>query len=332
MNPGYLACSGWVASAVGVAAQLGIADLLAEGARTSGDLAGATGMKEMPLRRVLHLLAAMDVFAEGPDGTFANTKDSEALRADHPHSVRAWCMLACGDYQRIFQGMAHTVRTGEPATPAVLGSALYPYLTGHPEAADIYDRAMEDVARPLAGVVVQSRDFSSVRTVVDIGGGRGTIVRGLLRALPHLTGVCFDRPDVCERAARDVEPALHGRLSYVGGDFFASVPPGADIYILKNVLHNWNDERGVALLRAVAAAMQGAAQSRLLIIEPVIGGGMPGLYRALDDLLQIVICEPGATPRSREDLSALATGAGYAVAEPRALSSGHMLIECAVRP
>ncbi len=330
MNPGYLACSGWVASAVGIAAELGIADLLAGGPRTSGELAIAAGVQEMPLRRVLHLLAAMDVFKEEPAGTFANTADSEVLRADHPQSVRSWCRLAAGDYQRIFHGMAHTVRTGEPATPAVLGSTLYQHLVADPSAADIYDRAMEDLARPLAGVLAGSRDFSQVQTVMDIGGGRGTIVRGLLRALPHLRGICFDRPDVCERAARDVEPGLRHRLTYAGGDFFVSIPGGADVYVLKNVLHNWGDERAIVLLRTVAAAMAASASSRLLIIEPVIGGKMPGLYRALDDLLQIVICEPGATPRSRDDLVRLAEAAGLQPTADQALSSGHFLIECRV--
>ena len=331
MNPGYLACSGWVASAVGVAAELRIADLLAAGPRTSTDLASAAGVEEMPLRRVLHLLAAMAVFAEAPAGTFANTADSELLRTDHPQSVRAWCLLASGTYQRIFHGMAHTVRTGQPATPKVLGSTLYQHLIADPEAAEIYDRAMEDLARPLAAVLAQSRDFSQVRTVMDIGGGRGTIVRGLLRALPHLRGSCFDRPDVCERASRDVEAGLRGRLDYTGGDFFVSIPAGADVYLLKNVLHNWGDDRAITLLRVVAAAMAGSSASRLLIIEPVVGGDMPGLYRALDDLLQIVICEPGATPRSRDDLVQLAEAAGLELTADQALSSGHLLIECRAR-
>jgi hypothetical protein len=325
----YLACGGWIASAVGVAASLGVADLLADGPRKAAELAVATGVHAVPLSSVMRVLAAVGLFAETPDGAFANTADSEALRADHPQSVRAWCMLAAGDYQRLFQAMSHTVATGEPAANLVLGETLYSYLKHTPAAADVYDRAMEDLARPLAGVLAAGRDFSRVGTVVDVGGGRGTIVRGLLRAVPHLRGICLDRPDVCDRARGDIEPELRDRLTYSGGDFFESVPAGADLYILKNVLHNWGDDRALAILRPVANALRGVEHGRLLIIEPVIGGGMSGLYRALDDLLQLVICEPGATPRSADALSRLAEHAGFRVTGVQALPSGHTVVEAA---
>ncbi len=329
MKAAYLACGGWIASAVGVAASLGVADLLAEGPRQAADVAAATGVHAAPLASLMRVLAAVGLFAETPDGAFANTPDSESLRTDHPQSVRAWCMLAAGDYQRLFHAMSHTVATGEPAADSVLGETLYSYLRHTPAAADVYDRAMEDLARPLAGVLAASRDFSRVETVVDVGGGRGTIVRGLLRAVPHLRGTCFDRPDVCDRARGDVEPGLRDRLAYRGGDFFESVPGGADLYILKNVLHNWGDERAVAILRPIAAALREVEHGRLLIIEPVIGGGMGGLYKALDDLLQLVICEPGATPRSADALSGLAVQAGFRVTGVQALPSGHTVVEAA---
>ncbi len=330
MKAAYLACGGWVASAVGLAASLGIADLLAEGPRSADDLARATGMQAAPLAGVMRVLTAVGLFAETPDGAFANTPESETLRADHPRSVRAWCMLAAGDYQRLFHAMRHTVATGEPAARPVLGESLYDYLAHTPEAADVYDRAMEDLARPLGGVLAAHRDFSRVSTVVDVGGGRGTVVRGLLRAVPHLRGQCVDRPAVCARAQRDLDADLRGRLTYCPGDFFEAVPAGADLYLLKNVLHNWGDERAVAILRSIATALAGVADGRLLIIEPVIGGGMSGLYRALDDLLQLVICEPGATPRSADALSALATQAGFLVTGVEALPSGHTVIEAAL--
>ena len=330
MKAAYLACGGWIASAVGVAASLGVADLLADGPRPAEELARATGMRTVPLASVLRVLVAVGLLAETPDGAFANTPDSEPLRADHPQSVRAWCMLAAGDYQRLFQAISHTVATGEPAANLVLGESLYSYLRHTPAAADVYDRAMADLARPLGGVLAASRDFSHVRTVVDVGGGRGTVVRGLLRAVPHLRGTCVDRPDVCDRARRDLEPGLRDRLTFSGGDFFESVPAGADLYILKNVLHNWSDERALAILRPIAVALGGVEHGRLLIIEPVIGGGMTGLYRALDDLLQLVICEPGATPRSADALSGLAGQAGLRVTSVQALPSGHTVVEAAV--
>jgi C-methyltransferase len=324
-----LACGGWIAAAVGVAAELGIADHLAGGPRTAEELARTTRTAPGPLGAMLHLLVEAGVFAEAPPGTFANTPDSELLRADHPNSVRAWCRLAAGDYQRIFHGMSHTVRTGEPSALPQLGATLYDYLAAQPSAADIYDRAMQDLAAPLAALLATSYDFSAARLVADIGGGRGTIVRGLLLALPHLSGICFDRPATCERAERDLDPALRGRLSYHAGDFFESVP-AADIYVLKNVLHNWGDAKSTALLRVIATAMRGRADSRLLIIEPLKDVGMPGMYAALDAMLQMVICEPGATPRNADQLSALARDAGFEVVSIRPLRTGHSLIETSV--
>lgn len=236
-------------------------------------------------------------------------------------------MLAAGDYQRIFQGMAHTVKTGRPSAPAVLDATLYEYLAAQPAAADTYDRAMEDLARPLSRLLASSYDFSGARVVADIGGGRGTIIRGLLRELPHLTGFCFDRPSVCERASQDIPPALADRLSYRAGDFFDGVPSGADVYVLKNVLHNWGDERATMLLRAIADAMRPHPSSRLLIIEPLKDKGMPGMYAALDGLLQFVICEPGATPRDALQLSTLVQAAGMRVISERPLATGHALLE-----
>lgn len=327
MNPAYLACGGWIASSVGVAAELGIADQLSNGPRTAEELAYATGMAAAPLRAMMRLLVEAGVFAESPPGTFANTPDSELMRRDHPSSTRAWCMLAAGDYQRIFQGMAHTVKTGLPSAPPVLNATLYEYLAAQPAAADIYDRAMEDLARPLSRVLASSYDFSSAKVVADIGGGRGTIIRGLLRELPHLAGFCFDRPSVCARAEQDIPASLADRLSYRAGDFFEGVPSGADVYVLKNVLHNWGDERATMLLTSIANAMRPQSSSRLLIIEPLKDKGMPGMYAALDALLQFVICEPGATPRDAQQLSTLVHNAGMRVASERLLASGHTLLE-----
>lgn len=316
-----------MASVVGVAASLRVADLLADGPLSAAELARAANVQEAPLRRILRALASVGVFTELPDGRFAHTDDSRVLESRHPQSVRAWCMLAAGDYQRLFSAISHTVATGEPATQPVLGTTLYEYFDRTPAAADIYDRAMEDLARPLAGLLARGRDWSAVRTIVDVGGGRGTIVRGLLRAVPHLRGISFDRPGVCARAATDVEPEIRERLSYEAGDFFVSLPAGADLYILKNVVHNWDDASAVALMAPIAEAMRGTTAARLWIIESLREGGMTKGYKALDDLVQLVIGEAGAQPRNVAELTALAGRAGLRVVVSDALPSGHTLIE-----
>jgi hypothetical protein len=211
-----------------------------------------------------------------------------------------------------------------------LNATLYEFLSAHPDRADIYDRAMQDLARPLSRLLGAEYDFSQARVVCDIGGGRGTIVLGLLKDLPHLSGICFDRADTCERARRDLDPALAGRMTYDAGDFFETVPRHADVYIVKNVLHNWGDERAIALLRVIAGAMP--AHARVLIIEPFKDKGMPGMYAALDALMQMVVSEPGAVARGADELSALAVAAGLQVDSIRPLKSGHSLIDSSLPP
>jgi C-methyltransferase len=335
MNPAYLACSGWIASAVGTVAALGVADQLADGPRTAADLAIESGSSEYVLTRIMHLLSVAGLFTETADGFFANTADSELLKNDHPRSVRHMCMLASGDYQRIFQEILHTVSTGEPATRKVVGGSLYGFLDRAPASGQIYDLAMEDLSRPVGAALARGRDFSSVDTVVDVGGGSGAVLKGLLKVQPHLKGICVDRPDVCERASRALltnDPSLVGRLEYVGGDFFTHLPSGAALYLLKNVLHSWNDDSSVKILRSIGGAMSAWPEARLIVIEPLLESKMPSMYKALDDLMQVVVSEPGVTARSESDFERLIQQAGLVLVGLDTLSSGHAALEIACAP
>jgi C-methyltransferase len=343
-----------MAAAVAAAARLGIADVLADGPKSAPELAAATQISEPVLGRVLRLLASLDVFRQDPDGRFENTPDSERLRTDHPGSVRNFCLLAAGEYDRSFDELTHTLDTGEPAFRKVFGGSVYDYMTRTPAAAEVYDLAMDEIARPVAAALASLRDFSGVRTIVDVdvdvGGGRGILARELLAAHPHLTGTVVDRPDVCARAAaelREAEPALAARLAFVGGDFFDGVPAGADLYMLKNVLHNWSDDSAARILASVEAAMDGGPGdgasgdggraggapgdgrpgARLLVIEPLHGAGPPSVHEAMDDLMQVVICEPGTTARTEADLRSLFDRAALAVAGADRLATGHSVVE-----
>lgn len=330
MKAAYMACGGWVASAVGAAARFGLADLVKERPLSAGELAAAAKVSQPVLERLLALLVAIGLFAEA-DGRYTTSEDGAQLRDDHPDSVRHFVMLASGDYQRIFQEVAHTVATGESAASRALGETLYQHLDRHAAQAEIYDRAMEDLTRPASRVLAKSRDFAAMQTVVDIGGGRGALLRGLLRAEPHLAGIVLDRPDVAERARAAlpaVAPDLVGRLTFVGGSFFDAVPPGGDLYIIKNVLHSWSTGRAVDILRSTRGAIAGRT-ARILVIEPVVGGRMPPMYRALDELMQTVVSETGTTARTEQEFRELAAAAGLAVTRLDELSSGHVAIEMA---
>jgi C-methyltransferase len=330
----YLASGGWVASAVGAAASFGLADLLADGPKSCGELAAAAGLSEPILLRTLRLLTAVGLFTEMPDGRFANSAESEWLKSDHPRSLRHFCRLASGDYQRLFLHLEDSLRTGTPATPKAFGGrTLYDYFERAPEAADTYERAMEDLSRAVGPALAAARDFSTVDTVVDVGGGRGGLLQALLRAHPHLTGICADRAGQCARASADLraaDPALAKRLAFAGCDFFEAVPDGGDLYLLKNVLHNWNDASAVKILHTIGRALQTRPHARLLVIESLVEGEMSVLYRALDDLLRVVACEPGAVTRREADLLRVVEESGLRVVALSRLPSGHGLLEASV--
>lgn len=330
-----LACGGWIAAATAAIARVGVADLLAGGPRTVASLAAASQTHAPTLERVLDLLAGIGLFERRADGSFANNAESELLRADHARSIRQFVMLAAGPYQAAFAGILTTLRSGDSAAPAAFGGSLYRFLESDPDAADVYDRAMEDLARPVAALLARDLDLAGARHVVDVGGGRGTIVKALLAAHAGLRGTCIDRPDVCARAAAQLAadaPALVGRLDFVAADFFAGVPAGADLYLLKNVLHNWNDRSAAAILSRVATAMGDRPGARLAVIEPLPQTGTMTTYEQMDDLLQRVVCEGGSRARSPDELTALLASAGLRVIHSQTLDSGHSVVQatCAV--
>ena len=327
MNPAYLASGGWIAAAVGAVSTLGIADLIDSTPRTPRELAEATGTSEVVLTKVLRVLTNVGLFAEDADGRFSNTPDSAMLKSDHPQSMRYFCQLAAGDYQRIMQSLPHTLRTGEPASAPVLGRSLYEYLDREAGAAEIYDRAMEDLSRSIAVSFAELRDHSRTRLVVDVGGGRGTMVKEILRRHPHVRGICADRESVCTRAAAQLrrdEPALAGRLQFVPTDFFAGVPGGGDMYILKNVIHNWNDESCVRILRGIAAAMTPTPGARVCVMEPV---QLAGLHGAADGLVKAVLGEEGMPHRDEAELRGLIDAAGLRVVSAFVPESGMAVLD-----
>jgi C-methyltransferase len=333
MDPMSMACGGWIAAAVANAARLGIADLLADGPRCTAELADVTDTSEPVLRRVLLVLAALGVFRQTPDGRFENTDDSQRLRTDHPRSVRHFCQLAAGEYGRSFTELGHTLRTGRPAFHQVFGGSVYDYMRRAPAAAAIYDRAMAELARPVGAALAANRSFAGMRKLVDVGGGSGALSEALVTKHPDLTATVVDVPEVCSRATEQLATlprSVADRITFVPGDFFDGLPSGGDVYLLKNVLHNWNDGSALRILQRVRAAMAGRAHVRLLVIEPLIGQGQPSIHTAMDDLMQVVICEPGTTMRTEPALRGLLEEAMLVVVDVERLSTGHSVIEGAI--
>ncbi len=258
----------YVARAIHVAARLGIADLLADGPRRHDELAEATGTHAPSLNRVLRLLAANGVLTEEEGGRFSLTPIGASLRSRVPGSMRAAALLFGGITQQAWGDLLHSVETGEPAFRRVFGLEPFDYMAEHPDEAANFDAAMADFTKHIAVAVAAAYDFSPFRRIVDVGGGNGALLAGILHANPTLTGVLFDLPQVAERAAavlRDL--GLADRCEIVGGDVFKEVPGGGDAYLLKHVIHDWNDDRAAAILKSCRRAM--GAEAWLLIVEGV---------------------------------------------------------------
>jgi hypothetical protein len=256
--------------AVALAAKLGIADLLKDGPRHYEYLAEVTETHAPSLNRVMRLLASIGIFEERDNGNFALTSLSELLRTGVPGSMRSMVLLFAGTgVQDAWKELEYCVRTGEPWFRRESPDAdAFSSIAANPEQAKVFDEAMATFAPMTAAAIAASYDFSAVRKLVDVGGGDGSLLIGILKAYTNLDGIVFDLPHTAEKARTKITAAgLQTRCEALGGDFFKEVPAGADAYILKHVIHDWNDERAAAILRNVHRAM--APQAKLLIAEGV---------------------------------------------------------------
>ncbi|HEX2499958.1 MAG TPA: methyltransferase [Methylomirabilota bacterium] len=252
-----------------VAARLGVADLLGEEPRTAEELAEALHVDAGALQRVLHALAALGLLAHLGESRYALTGSGGRLRAGVPGSLRAVALLSGERSYRAWGGLLHSVRTGETAFPHVFGMGTFEYMAAHPEVAGFYNEAMAAGAAERAAAVVAAYDFSGGGTVVDVGGGHGTLLIAILSANPAARGVLFERESAAVGArARIEEAGLGSRCAVVTGDFFHSVPGDGRVYLLSHIVHNWDDQRCGTILANCRAAM--SPRAKLLVLEQVL--------------------------------------------------------------
>lgn len=290
-----------------VAMQLGVADQLNDGPKACADLARALDVNADALYRVMRLLASKQVFKELPDRRFALTPAAAMLRTGVKGSLRACAGLTEQNWGT-WEHLIDSVRTGQPMFEKVFGMPLFDYYAKHPEKSELFDQAMAEFSRPIARAVVTSYAFSGIDRLVDVGGGDGSLLLVILRAHPRMKATLLEGPWASERARRSIAAAgLGERCEVVAGDFFASVPAGGDAYLLKHVLHDWNDERALALLASCHRAMtQGA---RLLIVELIIPpGNEPFVGKSVD--IQMLLAT-GGRERTKEEYEALLDQAGF---------------------
>jgi hypothetical protein len=302
----------YVSRALYVVATLGVADRLANGPRGHEELAKETATHAPALRRVLRLLASVGVFSEEPDGRFALTPIGACLRDGVPGSMRAAARLFGGTTQDRWADLLYSVQTGEPAfRKQARADDPFAGIGADAELAALFDEAMADWTKHVAVAAAAAYDFARFETIVDVGGGNGTLLAGILAVTHGPRGVVFDLPHVVERAqAHLVEVGIADRCTAVGGDFFKEVPRGGEAYLLKHVIHDWNDERAVQILTTCRRAM--GPKGRLLIIEGVyperIDASSESQGAAANDV-NMLVCT-GGRQRSEAEFHALYAAAG----------------------
>jgi hypothetical protein len=233
-----MATAYWVSQAIYVAAKLGIADLLKDSPQSCLALAKLTGTDPPSLFRLLRALASVGVFEQVGKDFFALSRLAEPLRSDGPGSLRALLTTIGEIHYQACGNLLHSVQTGSPAFNTVFGTDLFDYFHLNTEAAAAFNRGMTNISSKLAYAVLMAYDFSGIASIVDVGGGEGELLRRILEFNPDLRGAVFDMPGVIERAT-PTGIICEGRLSYIAGNFFASVPAGARAYLLCNVVHDW---------------------------------------------------------------------------------------------
>jgi hypothetical protein len=297
----------WVSRALYVAAKLGIPDLLRDEPKNSADLAQSTGAHAPSLYRVLRALDSVGVFAEDDKGRFALTPLGATLRTDVPGSLRYFAIEELGEnHYPAWEKVLHSVKTGEIAFNHVYGASKWQYMADHPDEAQIFDAAMSSFSSVVAAAVVAAYDFSSSATVVDIGGGDGTLLTAILKGNPRLRGVLADLPHVAERAqGRFKTEGLADRCEIAAGSFFESAPVG-DTYVLKWIIHDWDDQQSAAILKNCRTAM--ATNGRVLLVEAVIQPGTATSFSKCMDLNMLVMT--GGRERTAAEYRALLDSAG----------------------
>jgi DNA-binding transcriptional ArsR family regulator len=301
----------WVSDAIGVAARLGLADEVASGPRPAEEIAAAIDVDPPTLRRLLRALASAGVFAEHPDGRYGNTALSEQLRTG-PTSLRSFALMVSDPaVTRAWDDLLASVRAGTSAFERVNGASLFTYFESHPALGDAFNAAMTARSAMELDGILACLDVASVRTLVDVGGGHGLFLARLLAQNPEQRGVLFDLPRVIAGAGRVIENAgIGSRVELVPGNFFEAVPRGADGYVLKRILHDWNDDDATRILRRIHAAA--APGARLFILDAVLApGNAPDFAKLLD--LQMLVFTSGGRERTRPEWDALLSAAGFAL-------------------
>ncbi len=297
-----------VSQLIFVAATLNIADMLKDGPKQYAELAEASGVDPASLVRCLNALAAAHVFTRLDDGRFELNVVSEQLRGDVPSSLKALVVFSGQQAYPTWGGLLDAIRSGRTAFEQMHGMTQWDYQNLNPSAGRLFDQAMSTRISDAAKAVVGAYDFSRFRCVVDVAGGQGVLLASSLRANPSVQGILFDQDQVVQNAAGVLETdGVLERCKLIGGSFFELVPPGGDAYLLSRILHDWEDDQAVEILKACRRAMQ--TDHTLLLVERVLDPVQPELGDALMDIHMMVM--NGGRERAESEFEMLLARAGF---------------------
>jgi O-methyltransferase domain/Dimerisation domain len=286
-----IACGFFISQALYVTAKLGIADLLTTGAKSVDELAQITDTHSPSLYRLLRTLASNGIFTEIEPYRFALTPLAEYLQSDHPDSLRDLTLMLCDEWLWCSWGeLFHSIKDGKSGLfhAYKIDDTYWAYLTKNPGFKKTFDKAMINIAKNFYEPVINVYDFSKINKIVDVGGGEGKLIVSILKANPHLFGILFDLPQTVAQAANLLErEKVANRCKTVGGDFLQSLPVDADLYIMSNVLIDWDDDKAVTILKNIRSSM--SRESKLLVMDVIIPTGDVSHFSKWEDLFEVIL-------------------------------------------
>lgn len=292
-------------------AKLRIPDALASGPRPIAELAAEMGVNEDALYRVMRMLASLGIFNEVGLRYFTLTPAAQLLRSGVSGSLRDWVMFGANPFHlRVYPDMMHSLKTGAPAVEKTTGMSCFDYFGADREVAAEFNAAMTGISSMLLPAILEAYDFTGIGTLVNVAGGHGFLLCSILGKYPNMLGVLFEVGHVIEGAKPKIEHlGLAGRCRTEAGDFFREIPAGGDAYLMQHIVHDWDDERGIQILKNVRRAMDGAARGKLLLLEDVIEpGNEPGPVKNLDIEMLLL---PGGRERTVEEFRQLLAASGF---------------------
>ena len=299
------ACGHIVAQALNVAARLKLADHLGAGPRSAAELAKATQTDANALYRVLRALASVGIFTEVAPRSFALTAPAELLRSDVPNSMHAMVVFLCDpEHFQAYREMMHSVKTGETICQRVYGMPIFEHFAKNQAWSDVFNSAMTSFSAAVIPAALEVYDFGSIGTLMDVAGGHGFVLTSILNKYPKMRGILLEVDHVCEGASQRIgKLECSGRCQIMTGDFFKSIPAGADAIIMKHIIHDWDDAEALTILRNCHRALAGKPNAKVILLEAVLAPGNEPQFGKVLDLEMLLFT--GGRERTEEEFRTL---------------------------